>query len=136
MKESNIKGYFTNHSLKASATTRMYDTQLDEATIMSRTGHRSVDGIRTYKRTTAVLQELSSAILNGTTSRNTKEESTVMEVKDTEEALIDAKEEKTTAEVKDKNSTREAKEETRRYTNYPQMDFGNASNFTINFNTK
>ena len=86
MKESNIKGYFTNHSLRASATTRMYDSQLDEATIMSRTGHCSVDGVRAYKRTTAVLQELSSSILNGSISRNTKEESTIMEVKDTEEA--------------------------------------------------
>ena len=46
IKEYNIKGYFTNHSLRASATAKMYDAQLDEATIMSRTEYRSVDGAR------------------------------------------------------------------------------------------
>ena len=55
MKDANIQGYYTNHSLRATATIRMYDAQLDEATIMSRTGHRSVDGVRAYKQTTTVL---------------------------------------------------------------------------------
>ena len=59
----------------------MHDAQLDEATIMSRTGHCSVDGVRVYKRTTTVLQELPSAILNGTTPRNTKGDSTIAKVK-------------------------------------------------------
>ena len=49
-----------------------------------------------------------------------------LEAKDTEEALTDAKEEKT-------KGWREVKEEARRY---PQIDFGNALNFTINFNLK
>lgn len=64
MKSANIKGYFTNHSLRVTAATRMYDAQLDEASIMNRTGHRSLDGVRAYKRVTSRLQELSSAVLN------------------------------------------------------------------------
>lgn len=64
MKSAGIKGYFTRHSLRVTAATRMYDAQLDEATIMSRTGHRSVDGLRAYKKSSEKLKELSSTILN------------------------------------------------------------------------
>ena len=64
MKSAGIEGYFTNHSLRVTAATRTYDAQLDEATIMSKTGHRSVDGVRAYKRTSEKFRELSSAVLN------------------------------------------------------------------------
>ena len=42
----------------------MYDAQLDEASIMQRTSHKSVNGVCTYKRSTEKLCELTSAILN------------------------------------------------------------------------
>ena len=45
MRDAGIPGY----------TTRMYDTQLDDASIMQRTGHRSVNGVYTYKRPTEKL---------------------------------------------------------------------------------
>jgi len=48
---------------------------------MSRTGHRSVDSVRAYKQTN-VLQDLLSAILNGTTSRIDEEDSIIVAVKD------------------------------------------------------
>ncbi len=48
MKSAGIPGYFTNHSLPATATTRLYLNQVDEATIKERTGHRSTDGVRAY----------------------------------------------------------------------------------------
>ena len=80
---------------------------------MSRTRHHSVDGA--YKRTTTVLQELSSDILNGVRSGNVKENTTYVK----EETTV----------------PREAKEEIS--SKYPQkLDFGNATNFMINFNTK
>ena len=63
MREAGIEGYFTNHSLRATATTRLYDAQVDEASIMERTGHRSVNGVRTYKRSEK-LCELTLAVLN------------------------------------------------------------------------
>ncbi len=43
------------------AMTRMYDAQVDEATIMSRTGHRSGDGVRAYKKTSDKLRDLSDS---------------------------------------------------------------------------
>lgn len=64
MKSAGTEGYFTNHSLQATATTRLYDAQVDEATIMARTGHRSSDGVHTYKRESEKLKELSSNVLN------------------------------------------------------------------------
>ena len=64
MKSASIPGYFTNHSLRVTAATQLYDPQVDEATIMERTGHRSVEGIRIYKRTSDKLKELPSNILN------------------------------------------------------------------------
>ena len=64
MREAGIDGYFTNHSLRVTATTRLYDSQIDEASIMQRTGHRSVEGVRAYKRSSNKLCEVTSAILN------------------------------------------------------------------------
>ena len=49
--------------MQITAATRMHDAELDEATTMSKTGHRSVDGVRAYKLTTNRLQEISSAVL-------------------------------------------------------------------------
>ena len=48
-----IEGFITNHSLRATAATRLYESGVNEQLIMERTGHRSLEGIRSYKRTTA-----------------------------------------------------------------------------------
>ena len=44
-----IHGYKTNHSLRATAATRLFESGVDEQLIMERTGHRSVDGVRSYQ---------------------------------------------------------------------------------------
>uniref|UniRef100_A0A1X7VRV2 Tyr recombinase domain-containing protein n=1 Tax=Amphimedon queenslandica TaxID=400682 RepID=A0A1X7VRV2_AMPQE len=46
-----IKGVKTNHSLQATAATRLYKEGVDEQLIMERIGHHSIDGVRSYKRT-------------------------------------------------------------------------------------
>ncbi|XP_048239442.1 uncharacterized protein KIAA1958-like [Haliotis rufescens] len=55
-KQAGIEGYFTNHSLRATAATRLYDCGLDEQLIAERTGHRSL-AIRSYKRTSAQMED-------------------------------------------------------------------------------
>ena len=50
-KAAGIQGYKTSHSLRATNATRLYASGVDEQLVMERTGHRSVDGVRTYKRT-------------------------------------------------------------------------------------
>ena len=42
-------GTFTNHSLRRTAATRMFNNGASEQEIMSVTGHRTVDGVRNYK---------------------------------------------------------------------------------------
>ena len=49
--DANITGYKTNHSLRATTATRLYHAGVDEQLIMERTGHRSLDGVISYKRT-------------------------------------------------------------------------------------
>ena len=55
------QGYKTNHSLRV---TRLYASGVDEQLVMEQTGHRSVDGVRTYKRTSEEQQVALSDVLN------------------------------------------------------------------------
>ena len=49
----------------ATTATRLYQAGVDEQLVMERTGHRSLEGVRSYKRTSQVQQENLSDILNG-----------------------------------------------------------------------
>ena len=63
-KKAGIEGYKTNHSLRATAASRLFHEGVDEQLIMERTGHHSLDGVRSYKRTaTEQVMEISD-ILN------------------------------------------------------------------------
>ena len=63
-KAAGIKGFKTNHSLRVTAATRLFQAGVDEQLIMERTGHHSTDGVRTYKCTSAEQQEAISDILS------------------------------------------------------------------------
>ena len=64
MERANIPGYYTNHSLRSSATTRLFNAHVDEQLIMTRMGHSSTGGVRVYKRMSDQLQQETSAVLN------------------------------------------------------------------------
>ena len=49
-KNANLPGFYSNHSLRSTACTRMYNCNIDEQVIMEITGHRSL-AVRSYKRT-------------------------------------------------------------------------------------
>ena len=59
-----IQGFKTNHLLRATATTRLYQSGVDEQLVMERTGHQSLEGVRSYKRTSNTQREALSNILN------------------------------------------------------------------------
>ena len=59
-----IHGYKTNHSLRATSASRLYHKGVDEQLIMERTGHHSLEGIRSYKRTSTEQVMVLSDILN------------------------------------------------------------------------
>ena len=63
-KDGNLLGYRTNHSLRASAATRMFDAEVDEQLICEVTGHRS-SAVRSYKRTNTAQKRKMSAIVQG-----------------------------------------------------------------------
>ena len=68
-----IPGYVTNHSLRVTAATRLFHKGVDEQLIMARTGHRSTDGIRAYKRISEEQQKALSEVLNNPQKEEPKE---------------------------------------------------------------
>ena len=63
-RDGGIPGYRTNHSLRVTAASRLYQADVDEQLIKEVTGHRS-DAVRNYKRTTEPMKRKLSAILAG-----------------------------------------------------------------------
>ena len=62
--KSGIEGNFTNHSLRATSASRMYQCNVPEQVIKEVTGHRS-DCVRVYKCTSDQLREQASKTLVG-----------------------------------------------------------------------
>ena len=71
-KEAGLEGYKTNHSLRVTAATRLYNAGVDEQQIMQRTRHWSIEGVRLYKRTSEQQQEDVSSLLESKLSSNAK----------------------------------------------------------------
>lgn len=68
--ECGIVGHKTNHSLRATCATRLYEKGVDEQVIMERTGHRSTKGVRSYKRTSSIHHHNSSVVIDSNTIQN------------------------------------------------------------------
>ena len=62
--DAGVGGYFTNHSLRSSSATRMYQGCVDEQVIQEITGHRSL-AVRSYKRTSDDQKRKASQIISG-----------------------------------------------------------------------
>ena len=62
--EAGLSGNYTNHSLRVTGTTSLFDAGVPEAIIQKRTGHKSVDALRCYERVTLSQDMQVSAILN------------------------------------------------------------------------
>ena len=60
--EAGLPGYYTNHSLCATAATKMYQKDIDEQLIMEVTGHRSL-AVRSYKHTSLRQKKMASKCL-------------------------------------------------------------------------
>lgn len=62
--KAGMEGFYTNHSLRATAATRMYEADLPEQLICEKTGHRS-DAVRSYKRTGPAQEQAASDAVQG-----------------------------------------------------------------------
>ena len=62
--EAQISGRKTNHSLRATGATELYNAGVPEKIIKEQTGHRSTDGLRVYERTSQNQHQAVSKILS------------------------------------------------------------------------
>lgn len=62
--EAGLQGFRSNHSLRATAATRLYECGVDEQIISEVTGHRS-DAVREYKRTSETMRRDACGIIRG-----------------------------------------------------------------------
>ena len=116
-----IAGKKTNHSLRASAATRLFQSGVDEQLIMEVTGHRSTDGIRSYKRTSPSQFKDVSKILQQPSCTEPVTEP------------VNKKEDKNERDEKMKNETKEdEKKKNEMRKDQSGLNFFNCSNITIN----
>ena len=67
-KKAGLQGKFTNHSLRATSASHMYQSNVLEQVIKEVTGHKS-DCVRIYKRTTDDIWEQASKKISGEKSK-------------------------------------------------------------------
>ena len=67
--EAGISGKKTNHSLRVSGATSLFDAGVPERVIQQRTGHRSIEGLRIYERNTDEQEMAVSKSLTGESKR-------------------------------------------------------------------
>ena len=89
-RSAGISGFKTNHSLRATSTSRLYQSGVDEQLVMERTGHRSVAGVRSYKRTSDQQREALSDILNGRKEPRIEQTHTISSSSDPNVSLSDS----------------------------------------------
>ena len=65
-----IEGNFTNHSLRATCATQLYDAGVPEAVVQKQTEHKSVEALRLYERVTPKQQQLVSSIISPPADQN------------------------------------------------------------------
>ena len=63
--EASIAGKFSNHSLRATGATTLFDANVPEAIIQNRSGHSSTKALRMYEQMTPQQDLAISKILKG-----------------------------------------------------------------------
>lgn len=65
-----MEGNFTNHSLRDTCATQLYDAGVPEAVVQKQTGHKSIKALRLYERVTLNQQKLVSSIISPAADEN------------------------------------------------------------------
>ena len=118
--QGGFSGHYTNHSLQATAATRMFEAGVDEQLIMQRTGHSTTAGVRSYKRVGEKLKTITSDALNGA-----KQPKLDMEPASPAKLPVSSD---SSAKVVPLEQGRE------NFSQVPSLSFSCASNFTVNLN--
>ena len=67
--DADVAGNKTNHSLRATGATILFNAEVPEKLIQERTGHRSINALRQYERTTPAQQQDVSRIVSSSRMR-------------------------------------------------------------------
>lgn len=70
--QANLSGYFTNHSLRATAATRIFQSGMPEKLVCDTTGHRSTTAVREYQRNDESVKRSISSVVQGLQVENNK----------------------------------------------------------------
>ena len=62
-RQADIQGNFTNHSLRATCATQLFDAGVPEALVQKQTGHKSVESLRLYEWVTTSEKKVVSGII-------------------------------------------------------------------------
>ena len=71
--KSGVGVHYTNHSLRATAITRMFNCGVPEKVIAENSGHRSTRALRCYEKTSEELQQAVTKVINNPTNSATPE---------------------------------------------------------------
>jgi hypothetical protein len=66
--EAGTKSRYTNHSLRATSTTRLFNSEVQEKIIQEKSGHRSLAGLRAYEKVTVEQERNVTRILTENTN--------------------------------------------------------------------
>ena len=114
--KSGVGKRYTNHSLRATAITRMFNSGIPEKVIAEASGHRSTKALRCYERTSQQQKQAVTKVINSSECVQTKQEMEYCEKENCESKVAIPLEEKQSVT--------------------PQSFSGNFSNCTINISLK
>ena len=80
--EAGLKGNYSNHSGRVTAVARLYDAGIGEKAIIRRSGHRSIEGVRTYQREDVDANVAVSNALSCATKSSASDSATYVDVDD------------------------------------------------------
>ena len=67
-----VKGNKTNHSLRATGATQLYESGVPEKVIQERTGHRSLEALRVYEHSNDTQHKVASSVLCASSVKQAK----------------------------------------------------------------
>jgi hypothetical protein len=67
-KEAGLSVHYTNHSLRVTAITRMYEGGIPENLISEKSGHKSIKALRSYETTSVQQEKVAGSMISGEAS--------------------------------------------------------------------
>ena len=86
--EAKLDGQYTNHSLRASGATELFQHEVPEKIVQEFTGHRSLKGLRQYEKVSTEQKQAASNILTGMSTASQSFNSELSKVHKTQQCSV------------------------------------------------